>query len=234
MFTRGYCFQLTLRVCWVISWCRSGTTYQCGHLPLTICGQYTGAKYPYFIKSCQNGEWLLIAGPVKWVMVNLLRRRRNSEWDSSRKQNTEVVWSDFGFCNTHDTNKINKECATLTLLSHTRTHTVRPGGTETLSCTHTHSLHFNYSALCQQPGSVSSDEETQKLTHTQTHTGYMTRKGPVNRLLLHRVNVHTHTQETFLSSEAMHTCRQLSEKLTSLCLCFHLSHENSVLIHWKQ
>lgn len=67
-----------------------------------------------------------------------------------------------------------------------------------MPCTHTCTL--NYSALCQQPGSISSNGETHTHTWTQTHTSFIARGGLVSSTMLLRPNTNVHTHGIFLST----------------------------------
>lgn len=70
-------------------------------------------------------------------------------------------------------------------------------------CTHTHAL-LNYSALCQQPGSISSNGERRSYTHRHTpkhkHTSFIARGGLVSSPMPLRPNTNVHTHGIFLST----------------------------------
>lgn len=69
-------------------------------------------------------------------------------------------------------------------------------------CTHTCTL--NYSALCQQPGSISSNGDSKSYTHTHTpehkHTSFIAKETLVSSTLLLRPNTNVHTHCIFLST----------------------------------
>lgn len=67
-------------------------------------------------------------------------------------------------------------------------------------CTHTRTL--NYSALCQQPGSISSNGESRSYIHTpkHKHTSFIARGGLFSSTLLLRPNTNVHTRGIFLST----------------------------------